>query len=60
MKESQITIKMPPHLTEAAENEAARRGITVSALVKNYLSNFLPANIGKTIINTDAPEEVRP
>ena len=44
-----IIIKMPCHLKKAAETEAARRGITVSALVKNYLANFLPAQIEKPI-----------
>ena len=44
-----VMIKMPKHLKDAAEVEAARRGISLSALVKNYLSNFLPKNIDASI-----------
>lgn len=58
MEQVAVIIKMPPHLKQAAEAEAQRRGVSVSALVKNYLSSFLPVDIGKPIHANKA--EVRP
>ena len=50
-----LFIKLPPHLKDAGRREAARRGITLSALVKNYLSQFLPRNI-ETPIKQEATD----
>lgn len=48
-RNAMLAISIPTRLKKAASDEAKRRGITVSALVKNYLSNFLPENIGMSI-----------
>ena len=44
-----MAVKIPARLKSAAVAEAKRRGINLSALVKIYLSNFLPENIEKSI-----------
>ena len=46
-----ITIEMPARLKRASEEEALRRGITLNALVRNYLTNFLSENIDNTIFS---------
>ena len=52
-KTEMLTISIPTRLKRAANNEAKRRGITLSALVKNYLANFLPENIDMSISALD-------
>lgn len=52
-KTEMLTISIPTRLKQAANNEAKRRGITLSALVKNYLANFLPENIDMSISALD-------
>ena len=58
---TQLQISLPQRLKDAAEAEARRRGISMSALVKNYLSNFLPDNIDASIkrVDKEASDEDR-
>jgi len=53
-KTEMLAISIPARLKQAANDEARRRGITLSALVKNYLSNFLPENIEMSIRNRES------
>lgn len=49
---TKISLELPKRLKLAGVEEAKRRGINLSALIKNYLSIFLPENIDKSISET--------
>jgi|GEM_PF-6432024 len=49
-----VMVEMPPEVKVAAEIEAERRGLCLSSLIRNYLVNFLPQNIEKSIDCADA------
>lgn len=40
-----INLKCPLRIKEAGIEEAKRRGLTLSGLIKDYLANFLPEKI---------------